>query len=295
MVGRVAGLLRGGRILGPLDHSSEQTRGCVWLLCRAMHGAAQSGSGDGNGTPAEHAWPGSASACGAPRRRRCSEAARLRRSLVTPVLRTALIAVVAVAGALALWLVLRSALPQTATRGGPAAPAEAVPASPETAAPAQQLAQPAELDRYQGQNVFTDEVRDFFDSAEDLSDEERELRAAALRKRIAEQERGGGLLPAEALMLKLALLRVTIDDPAVLDHESRGLTESYQEAQAARAPTPADPRFETYKQRESEVVREVLALEEIPGGLTREEYLRRRLRDLRSEVYSGANAEPEPD
>ena len=211
------------------------------------------------------------------------------------MVRTALIAVVAVAGALALWLVLRSALPQTATRGGPAAPAEAVPASPETAAPAQQLAQPAELDRYQEQNAFTDEVRDFFDSAEDLSDEERELRAAALRKRIAEQERGGGLLPAEALMLKLALLRVTIDDPAVLDHESRGLTESYQEAQAARAPTPADPRFETYKQRESEVVREVLALEEIPGGLTREEYLRRRLRDLRSEVYSGANAEPEPD
>lgn len=213
---------------------------------------------------------------------------------MTAVVRTALIAVVAVAGALALWLVLRSALPQTATRGGPAAPAEAVPASPETAAPAQ-LAQPAELDRYQEQNVFIDEVRDFFDSAEDLSDEERELRATALRKRIAEQERGGGLLPAEALMLKLVLLRVTIDDPAVLDHERRSLTESHQEAQAARAPAPADPRFETYKQLESEVVREVLALESIPEGLARNEYLRRRLRDLRSEVYSGANADPEPD
>ncbi|MGH7289336.1 MAG: hypothetical protein ACREI8_15100 [Myxococcota bacterium] len=170
-----------------------------------------------------------------------------------------------------------------------------MPASPETAAPARQLAQPAELDRYQEQNVFIGEVRDFFDSAEDLSDEERELRAAALRKRIAEQEHGGGLLPAEALMLKLVLLRVTIDDPAVLDHERRSLIESYQEARAASAPAPADPRFETYKQRESEVVREVLALESIPEGLTRNEYLRRRLRDLRSEVYSGANADPEPN
>jgi hypothetical protein len=202
--------------------------------------------------------------------------------------------VVAVAGVLALWLVLRSALPQTATRDAPAALAE-VPASPETAAPLRQPEGPAERDLYPDQSVFTDEVRDFFDSAAALSDEERELGAASLRGRIAEQERGGGLLPAEALMLKLALLRVTIDDPAVLDHESRSLTESYQKAQSARSPAPADSRFETYKQRESEVVREVLSLEEVPEGLTREEYLRRRLRELRSEVYSGASAEPGPD
>ena len=205
------------------------------------------------------------------------------------MVRAALTLVIALAGALGLWLVLRSAPPQTAPRGAPAALAEPGAASPEMAAPAQQPAGPAE------QSVFTDEVRDFFDSAEDLTDEERELRAAALRERITEQERGGGLLPAEALLLKLALLRVTIDDPAVLDHESRSLTESYQRAQAARTAAAPDPRFETYKQRESEVVREVLALEEIPEGLTRDEYLRRRLRDLRSEVHSSASTGPEPD
>jgi hypothetical protein len=204
--------------------------------------------------------------------------------------------VVVVGGAFVVWLALRSAPPQAASPGRVAAPAEsAALAAPEAAAPAQRPAQPAGPNRYQGQNAFTDEVRDFFDSAEELSDAEREHRAAALRERIAEQERGGALLPAEALMLKLALLRVTVDDPAVLDHESRKLTESYQQAQAARAPAPPDPRFETYKRRESEVVREVSALEEIPGGLTRHEYLRRRLRDLRSEIYSGANAGPEPD
>jgi hypothetical protein len=205
------------------------------------------------------------------------------------VVRAALTLVIAIAGALALWLGLRSTLPQTATRDAPAALAEPVPASPETAAPAQQPERLAE------QNAFTDEVRDFFDSAEALSDEERALRAAALRERIAEQERGGGLLPAEALLLKLALLRVTTDDPAVLDHESRSLTESYREAQAARTPAAPDPRFEAYKRRESEIVREVLALEEIPEGLTRDEYLRRRLRDLRSEVHSSASTEPDPD
>lgn len=210
--------------------------------------------------------------------------------------RLALIAVVVVGGMGALWLALRSAPPQTPTAGDPAAPAEAVAqTAPETAAPARPDAQPDALKRYPEQRLFVDEVRDFFDAAGELPEEEREGRAAALRERIAEQEREGGLLPAEALMLKLALLRATSDDPAVLDHESRRLIESHQRARAERAPAPPDPRFETYKRRESEIVREVLALEEIPGGLTRDEYLRRRLRDLRSEVYSGANAEPEPD
>jgi hypothetical protein len=166
-----------------------------------------------------------------------------------------------------------------------------VPASSGTSAPTQPR---AARDRHQERNAFTGEVRDFFDSADDLSDREREVRAAALRERIEERERGGALLPQEALLLKLALLRITTDDPAVLDHEGRSLVESYQEAQAERVPVPPDPRLELYKRRESEVVREVLALDEIPGGLTRNEYLRRRLRELRSEVYSAATPEPEP-
>jgi len=214
---------------------------------------------------------------------------------VTPVVRAALIAVVAVAGAFALWLVLRSASP---TRGGAAAPAETVRAEPETAAPvqppAQPAAQPAEPGRYPAQKAFIDAARAFFDAAETLPDAEREARAAALREQIEERERAGALLPQQALMLRLALLRVTIDDPAVLDHETRMLSDAYRDAQAARAPAPPDPRFETYKAREAEIVREVMTLEEIPEGLGRDEYLRRRLRELRSEVYSGSAA-PGPD
>jgi hypothetical protein len=211
------------------------------------------------------------------------------------VARTALITVVVVGGALVLWLALRSAAPRTAAPDPAAASAGAVVPAPETAAPAAPPARPAEPSRDPEQNAFTEEVRAFFDSAGVLSDAERERRAEALRERIAEQERQGALLPQEALVLKLALLRVTSDDPAVLDHESRRLVESYQEAQTARPPALPDPRFEVYKEREAELVREVMALEEIPEGLARSEYLRRRLRELRSEVYSGASPTREPD
>ena len=206
--------------------------------------------------------------------------------------RTALIAVLVLGGALALWLALRSAPPRTAAPEARAAPAGAVAPAPERAAQAGPPEEPAEPSGDSGRNAFSDEVRAFFDSAEGLSAEERERRAAELRERVVEQERSGALLPQEALVLKLALLHVTIDDPAVLDHERRTLVESYQQAQAARPPAPADPRFEAYKQREAEIVREVMDLEEIPGGLERSEYLRRRLRELRSEVYSGASPTP---
>jgi hypothetical protein len=193
---------------------------------------------------------------------------------------------IAAVGVLALWLALRAA----PGASGPAVPAVA--AAGETGAPAaQQTTRPA---RPPQQQSFGAEVRDFFDSAGALGDEERERRAAALRERITERERDGLLLPPEALMLRLALLRATIDDPAVLDHESRSLVEAAREAEAAtRGSAPPDPRFAAYKQREAEIVREVMALDEVPGGLPRDEYLRRRLSDLRSELHGDAS--PEPD
>ena len=197
-------------------------------------------------------------------------------------------------GALALWLALRPA-PRGEAPDAPAVPTGAAVPAPEGAAPPQPPTEPTEPSRAPVQNPFTREVRDFFDSAEQLSTDEREGRAEALRGRIEEEERRGTLVPQEALVLRLALLRVTLDDPAVLDHESRKLVESYQAAEAARPPVPPDPRFEAYREREAEIVREVMALDEIPGDLTRSEYLRRRLRELRSEVYSGASPTREPD
>ena len=92
-------------------------------------------------------------------------------------------------------------------------------------------------------------------------------------------------------MLRLGILRATVDDPAVLESESRRLVEDYRaQAEQAAANRVPDPRDERYQTRQAEIAREVMALEEIPGGVSREEYLRERLRELRIEVY--ANGQP---
>jgi hypothetical protein len=144
-----------------------------------------------------------------------------------------------------------------------------------------------ELDRYRETIAFRDAVRAFFDGYRDLAPSERAARAAQIEQLLAARERDGRVLPQEALVLRLGLLRATVDDPAVLESESRRVLEDYraaaERAAASRAP---DPRDAEYQARQAQVAREVMALEEIPGGVAREEYLRERLRELRIEVYA---------
>ena len=49
----------------------------------------------------------------------------------------------------------------------------------------------------------------------------------------------------------------------------------------------ADPRMQRYKAREKTVVAEVMAMTIIPGGLTRDEYLRQRLQLERERAFDG--------
>jgi hypothetical protein len=56
-------------------------------------------------------------------------------------------------------------------------------------------------------------------------------------------------------------------------------------ATAYEAQHASDPRFQDYKARERAIVAEVMGLGEIPGGLTRDEYLRQRLQQARVSAY----------
>ena len=165
-----------------------------------------------------------------------------------------------------------------ASRPGPRPPLDGVP----------------EVERYRETIAFRAAVRAFFDSYRGLSESERAVRADAILAAVEAREREGSLLPPEALVLKLGLLRATVDDPAVLESETRRLLDAYTEASeravASRAP---DPRDERYQKRQAEIAREVMELEEIPSGLSREEYLRDRLRALRTEVYAGGGEQAE--
>jgi hypothetical protein len=196
------------------------------------------------------------------------------------------------------WLARRTEAPSAEP---PAALSPAPPSATTTQAPATrdereprpdlESADPPALARYREEIAFGDAVRAFFDGYRELDESEREARAEELLGQIDARERDGRILPQEALMLRLGILRATVDDPAVLDSESRQLVEDYRaRAEQAAANRVPDPRDEQYQTRQAEIAREVMALEEIPGGVPREEYLRERLRELRLEVY--ANGQP---
>lgn len=71
----------------------------------------------------------------------------------------------------------------------------------------------------------------------------------------------------------------------------RALRERYEadaQRRNAQAAEQADPMFQLYKVRESQIVAEVMALQTIPDGLSRDEYLRRRLQAEREQLLGEA-------
>jgi len=199
------------------------------------------------------------------------------------------------------WLARRDAAPRTepaptSSAGSPAAGAAHETAPPDAPGP---LADPEsadtpELARYRDTIAFGEAVRAFFDGYRELGEAERAARAEQLLAQVEARERDGQLLAQEALVLRLGVLRATVDDPAVVESESRRIVDDYQRrAEQAAANRVPDPRDAQYQTRQAEIAREVMALEEIPGGVSREEYLRERLRELRIEVYADGQPAPE--
>ncbi len=67
----------------------------------------------------------------------------------------------------------------------------------------------------------------------------------------------------------------------------RALKERYEmdtRQRNALAAEQSDPMFQLYKVRESQIVAETLSLQVIPNGLSRDEYLRRRLQAEREQL-----------
>jgi hypothetical protein len=208
--------------------------------------------------------------------------------------RISVVAAAAVAGALVLgggaWLATRGGSRAQAPRADERAAARTLDLAPDAHMPAPADAESPELARHRNALAFQSAVRDFFDSSARLGEAERRARADALLAQIEARESSGALRAPEALMLRLGVARALEDDPAVLESEMRRISEEYREAQerAAASHVP-DPRDARYQRAQADIAREVMAIQDIPGGLTREEYLRERLRDARTEIYGDPN------
>lgn len=137
---------------------------------------------------------------------------------------------------------------------------------------------------------FEKAIRDFLANSAALDAVERARIAAALDAQVEAEELAGRMSADEARMLRLALIERSSDDDAERVRRAEALAEAYRldaerrqrefEQQQAR-----DPRFSAYKSREAQVVTEVMALREIPDGLSRDEYLRRRLQAERERAW----------
>ena len=95
----------------------------------------------------------------------------------------------------------------------------------------------------------------------------------------------------ETFLLRAGLIRATEPDEQRQAARLRALKERYEadsRQRNAQATGQSDPMFQLYKVREREIVAEVMSLQAIPDGLTREEYLRRRLQREREQLLGEA-------
>lgn len=138
--------------------------------------------------------------------------------------------------------------------------------------------------KFEQRLAFQQQVRDYFDQAENLTGDENQQQAEALERQLAHYEQTGEVSTPEALMLKLALINTTVADEARQQELAQVLIERYRQASQQREQAwlaDRDPRFETYKDREQAIVAEVMAMDQFPGGMTRDQYLRERLQQAR--------------
>ena len=151
----------------------------------------------------------------------------------------------------------------------------------------------AALAAQEARRRFEARLRDFLAHAGALDAAERARIAAELDAQVEAEELASRLSADEARLLRLALIERGVADPAERLRRSEALAEAYRlEAERRRrafeAAQARDPAFSAYKAREAQVVAEVGAMRTIPGGLSRDEYLRQRLQAERERAYAGA-------
>lgn len=138
--------------------------------------------------------------------------------------------------------------------------------------------------------AFQSEARRYFRDAAALDAAERARRGRRIEQGIDAYERAGELSAGETVLLRTALIQATVPDRAEQMRQVEALAQRYRAHADARnaqwiAQQQNDPRFRSYKEREARIVAEVMAMRNIPGGLSRDEYLRQRLQVEREAAY----------
>lgn len=143
---------------------------------------------------------------------------------------------------------------------------------------------------YREREQFENNIKLFLRDAKQLQALERELQAQQLLQQIEHYEKLKQMSAGEAYLLKIAMIKATIFDEqaqqsALIDLAARYKADTERREAAWLTQQQQNPQFQAYKARENAIVAEVMAMTQIPGQLTRDEYLRQRLQQERERVY----------
>jgi len=169
-------------------------------------------------------------------------------------------------------------------------------ASPAVVVSAPQVPRPvapvdnAAIRDYRERERFGQDVEDFFVRAPRLDPLTRQRQADALREELRRREADRSISAGESMNLQIALVRATVDDPqaqasALAALAERFRTDAEQANQAWQQQLATDPQFQRYKQDERRIVETVMAMPVIPGGVSRDAYLREQLQHAREMAY----------
>ena len=155
------------------------------------------------------------------------------------------------------------------------------PATADVVVDAALLATP-EVQAHLARERFNARARAFFADAAALAPDAREREARELDTAIDRYERSRELSAGEAMTLRLGLVDASGASAAERAERMAAIVARYDgdgRQREARwlAQQAGDAAFGRYKAREAVVVAEVMAMTQIPDGLSRDEYLRRRL------------------
>lgn len=194
-----------------------------------------------------------------------------------------------------LWIDLASKDSSTAavSQATPAHTAAIVPAPGEASATAvdpraaQALLNTPAVQTYQARLQFMADYRRFMQEAATLSAAQKQRQAEALARQIDQREAAAELALSEALLLQLGLAQVQGGDEAMQKARADQLLARYQALSQQRETRSkvSDAHFSRYKAEEAQIVSEVTAMQSIPDGLSRDQYLRQRLQEAREQAY----------
>ena len=167
----------------------------------------------------------------------------------------------------------------------------AAPAAAARREQAERLRNSPQARAWRSRKQFEAEARAFVRDAPGLSTAERRARADRLEAEIRDREHAGELSAGESMLLRAAMIQAQAGTTEEEAQRLAALVQRYREDAARResawiAQQRNDPRMQRYKTREQAVVAEVMAMDEVPGGLSRDEYLRRRLQEERERAWS---------